>query len=132
MFYKPGTYEIPSDTKYVTLVQRIQLINPSDPADVAMVNQLQDQFTIQASSHDPFPEPQWDKSSMLVLRAEYEQEFQQYDQYEPDWMGPRGEVNEATRHLAAAGAWGLFPEKDAVYINYTGPADPKSVLRRDL
>lgn len=124
VFYEPGTYEIPSDTKYVTLVQRIQLMDPSDPADVALVNQLQDQFTIQASSHDPFPEPQWDKSSMLVLRAEYEQEFQQYDQYEPDWMGPRGEVNEATRHLAAAGAWGLFPEKDAVYINYTGPADP--------
>jgi hypothetical protein len=38
-------------------------------------------------------------------------------------MGPRGEVNEKTRHLAAAGAWGLFPEKDAVYINYAGPPD---------
>ena len=29
-------------------------------------------------------------------------------------------MNEATRHLAAAGAWGLFPNKDATYINYDG------------
>jgi hypothetical protein len=59
---------------------------------------------------------------MLALRAGYEKEFQTFAQYEPDWMGRRGEVNERTRHLAVAGAWGLFPEKDAVYINYTGPA----------
>jgi hypothetical protein len=59
---------------------------------------------------------------MLALRAEYEKEFQTFAQYEPDWMGPRGEVNEETRHLGVAGAWGLFPERDAVYINYTGPS----------
>jgi hypothetical protein len=35
-------------------------------------------------------------------------------------MGPRGSVDEATRHLAAAAAWGLFPEKDATYLNYFG------------
>lgn len=27
-------------------------------------------------------------------------------------------MNEKTRHLAAAGAWGLFPNRDATYINY--------------
>ncbi len=124
VFYEPGTYVIPSDTKYIGLVQRIQLMDPDDPADVQLVNDLQDKITIQATSADPFPVPPWDKESMLALRAEYEKEFQKYAQYEPDWMGPRGEVNEETRHLAAAGAWGLFPEKDAVYINDAGPADP--------
>ncbi|MEM6496102.1 MAG: DUF1214 domain-containing protein [Pseudomonadota bacterium] len=122
VFYEPGTYDIPGDTKYVSLIQRIQLMDPDDPGDVALVNDLQNQFVIEASSHDLFPEPDWDVDSMLSLRAGYEQEFQQFAQYEPDWMGPRGEVNEETRHLAVAGAWGLFPEKDAVYINYTGPA----------
>ena len=39
-------------------------------------------------------------------------------------MGPRGTVDEATRHIAAAAAWGLFPEKDATYLNYGGPHDP--------
>ncbi len=33
-------------------------------------------------------------------------------------MGKRGEVDEETRHIAAAAAWGLFPEKDATYLNY--------------
>ena len=124
VFYEPGTHKIPSDTNYVALVQRIQLMNPADPADVKLVNDLQDKITIKASSANPFPAPKWDKESMLALRAQYEKEFQKFAQYEPDWMGPRGQVNEKTRHLAAAGAWGLFPEKDAVYINYTGPADP--------
>ena len=126
VFYEPGTYDIPADTKYVSLIQRIQLMDPADPMDVALVNGLQKQITIQASSANVFPEPQWDRDSMLALRAEYEKEFQNFDQYEPDWMGPRGKVNENTRHLAAAGAWGLFPERDAVYINYTGPSEAEN------
>ena len=123
VFYEPGTHAIPDDTKYVALIQRIQLMNPSDPNDVALVNRLQKQITINATSATPFPVPEWDMASMLDLRAEYEKEFKKFAQYEPDWMGPRGEVNEETRHLGVAGAWGLFPEKDAVYINYTGPSE---------
>ena len=122
VFYEPGTYQIPGDTKYVSLIMRIQIMDPFDPQDVALVNKMQNEFNIKANSHDLFPEPQWDMDSMLALRSGYEVEFQKFDQYEPDWMGPRGEVNEKTRHLAVAGAWGLFPEKDAVYINYAGPA----------
>lgn len=38
-------------------------------------------------------------------------------------MGPRGTVDEARRHLAAAAAWGLNPQKDATYLNYAGPHD---------
>lgn len=121
VFYKPGTYDIPDDTKYVSLIMRIQIMDPSDPEDVALVNRMQNEFVIAANSHDLFPEPNWDVDSMLALRAGYETEFQTFAQYEPDWMGPRGAVNEDTRHLAVAGAWGLFPEKDAVYINYAGP-----------
>jgi hypothetical protein len=124
VFYEPGTHKIPGDTKYVAVIQRIQLMDPSEPGDVALVNKLQKSIEIEAASADPFPEPKWDKDSMLRLRAEYEREFQKFDQYAPDWMGPRGKVNEETRHLAVAGALFLFPEKDAVYINYTGPADP--------
>lgn len=129
VFYQSGTHKIPSDTKYVALVQRIQLMNPSDEEDIALVNKLQKQIKINATSADPFPDPKWDKASMLALRTEYEKEFQKFDQYESDWMGRRGEVNEETRHLAVAGAWGLFPEKDAVYINYTGPSDPNNCYR---
>ncbi|MEM8546622.1 MAG: DUF1254 domain-containing protein [Pseudomonadota bacterium] len=129
VFYAPGTHALPDDTKYVGLIQRIQLMDPDDPADVALVNELQKQITVEASSADPFPTPRWNRDEMLALRAGYEVEFQKFDQYEPDWMGPNGEVNEATRHLGVAGAWGLLPEKDAVYINYTGPANPDVCYR---
>lgn len=40
-------------------------------------------------------------------------------------QGPRGKVNEDTRHIAAAAAWGLFPEWDATYLNYNGGHDDK-------
>ena len=40
-------------------------------------------------------------------------------------MGPRGKVDETTRHIAAAAAWGLFPEWDATYLNYKGAGDSK-------
>ena len=124
VYYEPGTYDLPDHTKYVALIQRIQVMDPADPADIATINRMQNQFVIEAASNDLFPAPAWDTESMLALRAGYETEFQAFDQYEADWMGPRGAVNEQTRHLAVAGAWGLFPEKDAVYINYAGPPSP--------
>ena len=39
--------------------------------------------------------------------------------------GTTRSADEKIRHLACAGAWGLFPNKDALYINYNGhlPAD---------
>ena len=124
VFYEPGVHQLPDDTRYVALLTRVQLLDAADPADVAAANALQDRFVIEASSAEPFPQPQWDVETMLELRRQYEPEFKAFDQFEPDWMGPRGTVNEETRHLAAAGAWGLFPEEDAVYINYAGPDDP--------
>ena len=120
VIYTPGKHELPKDTKYMFVAVRIQLFNPNDPAEIAMVNKLQDQFIIEANSSDEFDKPTWDKSSLDSLRIEYEKEFSKYDRYPDDWMGPRGKVNEETRKYAAAGAWGLFPNKDATYINYNG------------
>jgi hypothetical protein len=45
-------------------------------------------------------------------------QFSTYGRYPDGWQGHRGKVDETTRHLAAAGAWGLFPNRDAVYINH--------------
>ena len=44
-------------------------------------------------------------------------------------MGPRGKVDEKTRHIAAAAAWGLFPEWDATYLNYNPGLDVKVCYR---
>ena len=124
VIYDSGTHELPRDTQYLGVGVRIQVFNPNDPDEIALVNRLQDQFVIQARSADPFPQLEWDQQSLDALRAEYENEFQKFAKYPSDWQGPRGKVNEQTRHLAAAGAWGLFPEWDATYIIYNGNHDP--------
>lgn len=98
---------------------RIQLYNPNDPHEVALVNALQDQFVITAKNALPLPPFNWDTASLDALRAKYEAEAAKIPNFN-GMMGPRGKVNEATRHIAAAAAWGLFPDRDAMYLNYFG------------
>ncbi len=120
VIYTTGTHELPKDTKYLALGIRIQVFNPNDPDEIALINKLQDQFIIKANNADPFAKPEWDQQSLSALTVKYEEEFKKFAKYPSDWQGPRGKVNEQTRHLAAAGAWGLFPEWDATYIIYSG------------
>jgi hypothetical protein len=110
----------------MALIMRIQVFDPADEEEIRLVNQLQNRFAINAASHDLFPEPEWNQEAMLALRAEYEAEFQKYNQYEPDWMGPKGGVDGQTRQLAVAGAQFLLPEEDAVYMTYVGPPSPSA------
>jgi hypothetical protein len=124
VIYEPGTHKLPEDTKYLGIGVRIQLFNPNDRDEISLVNQLQDLFVINANSAKPFLQPKWDKESLDALRSEYEKEGQKSEKYPSDWQGPRGKVNEQTRHIAAAIAWGLFPEWDATYINYSGNHEP--------
>lgn len=119
VIYKPGTHDLPRDTKYLGIGVRIQVFNPQDPQELALVNKLQDQFIIKASSSEPLPDFNWDTQSLQALTEEYEKRSAQYNSWQ-GMMGPRGKVNENTRHIAAAAAWGLFPEWDATYLNYSG------------
>ena len=123
VIYEPGTHSLATDTKYLGLIVRIQLLNPTDPEDVALVNALQDQLVIEAGSADPFPELQWDADSLEQLTAAYKAEFVKYEKYPDGFMGPRGSADETIRHIACAGAWGLFPNEHAVYIIYNGSHD---------
>jgi len=123
VFHEPGWHEIDSPTRYCVAVPRVELHDMRDEDEIAKVVEVLRSFTIEAGSAEDFVPADWDYDSMFALRAQYEQEFRTYTQYPAEWMGRRGEVDEETRHLAVAGAWGLFPEREAVYINYTGPAD---------
>ena len=119
-----GKHKIPEGTtKYVAAIPRVQLKNYSEE-EITLVNGLLDQFDVEASSADAFTPANWDWDSMFKMRAEYEKEFVNYEQYLADWMDVKGKANDKTRHLAVAGAWGLFPETESVYINYVGPSDP--------
>jgi hypothetical protein len=122
VIYSGGTHELPKDTKYLGIGVRIQVLNPADVDEIALVNKLQDQFIVKANSADPLPEFQWDLQSLKELTVRYEKESAQYSSWR-GMMGPRGKVDEKTRHIAAAAAWGLFPEWDATYLNYNGGHD---------
>jgi hypothetical protein len=122
VIYKAGTHKLPQDTKYLGVGVRIQMFNPKDTDELALVHKLQDQFIIKANSAEPLPEFNWDLPSLTALTARYEKESTQYSSWK-GMMGPRGKVDEKTRHIAAAAAWGLFPEWDATYLNYSGGHD---------
>jgi hypothetical protein len=122
VFYAPGTYPLPQDTKYLAVLVRTQLFNPKDPAEIAEVNRLQDSVLVKAASGDPLPPQRWDQASLKALTQRYEQEAKAYPSYK-GMMGPRGTVDEGTRHLAAAAGWGLNPEVDATYLSSTGAFD---------
>lgn len=125
VIYEAGTHKLPEDTKYLGVAVRIQLLKPTDPEDVKLVNTLQDQVVIKAGSADPFPEPKWDAASLEKLTAAFNAEFGKYDKYPDGFMAARGKADEKLRHLACAGAWGLFPNEHAVYINYNGKLPAK-------
>jgi hypothetical protein len=124
VIYTAGTHELPKDTKYLGIGIRIQVFNPKDAGEVALVNKLQDQFVIKANNADPLPEFKWDRQSLKTLTTQYEKDSAKYSSWK-GMQGPRGKVDEKTRHIAAAAAWGLFPEWDATYLNYSGGHDPK-------
>ena len=88
---------------------RTQLFNPNDPAEIALVNRLQDQVAVTAKSADPLPASDWDPASLKALTERYEKDSAQYTSWK-GMMGPRGKVDETIRHIAAAAAWGLFPK----------------------
>jgi hypothetical protein len=120
--YTSGTHDLPRDTQYLGLVVRIQVFNPKDENEIALINELQDQFIIKANSADPLSELEWDPLSLQALTDQYEKESAHYRSVS-GMMGPRGKVDEKTRHIAAAAGWGLFPEWDATYLNYSGGHD---------
>lgn len=124
VIYEPGTHVLPTDTKYLGLGLRIQIFDPEDVEERKFVNALQDQFVVTANSADLLPAFEWDTQSLDVLRAQYEKDSAKYSSWK-GMQGPRGKVNEDIRHIAAAAAWGLFPEWDATYLNYNGGHDDK-------
>ncbi len=125
VIYKSGTHKLPQDTKYLIMGVRIKVFNPKDKGEIALINKLQDQFIIKADSEDSLPAFKWNMDSLKAMTAQYEKDATQYDSYK-GMQGPRGKVDEKTRHIAAAAAYGLFPEWDATYLNYNGGHDDKS------
>ena len=118
VFHDPGKYHLTVEefgTPYVLAAARV-LVDPADPADVAAVNALQDQFALQAASARPFVIPAYDQASFDVTRAallELAKGLTGFDHA----FGARGDVDPVRHLIGTAAGWGGLPDGEAIYVN---------------
>lgn len=118
VFHKPGHYDLTVEefgTPYVLAAARV-LVDPADPADVAAVNALQDQFSLQASSGRPFVTPAYDQASFDATRAALLELAKGLGSFEHAF-GAKSEVNPVLHLIGTAAGWGGLPDREAVYVN---------------
>jgi hypothetical protein len=128
VFYGGGKRAILAHTRYVMLCFRIQIFNPNDKKELALVHELQDQFMVHANSKEPLPPFKWDKKSFNSLHKQYQKDSIKYSSWK-NMEGPRGTTNEKIRHIAATTAWGLLPQWDITYLNYNPKLDAKGCYK---
>ncbi len=118
VLHEAGDFELTIDefdTPYVLAGVRI-LVDPADPADVATVNALQDQFRLTARSAKPFVSPVYDEASLnatlqaLLERGRAVKGFAHA-------FGKKDEVDPDLHLIGTAGGRGGLPEQEAFYEN---------------
>jgi len=135
VFHKPGHYDLTVEefgTPYVLAAARV-LVDPADPADVAAVNALQDQFSLQASSARPFVMPVYDQPSFDATRAALLELAKGLGSFEHAF-GAKNEVNPVLHLIGTAAGWGGLPDREAVYVNVNPglPAGEYQLTVRDV
>jgi hypothetical protein len=105
-------------TRYLFAAVRT-LVDPADPKDVREVHELQDAIKVdQPGGPGRFEVPNWDPLSQQKVRDA----LLVLNETLPDLRragGRRGEVDPVRHLIATASAWGLNPDKDAIYLNVT-------------
>jgi len=135
VFHKPGQYDLTVEefgTPHVLAAARV-LVDPADPADVAAVNALQDQFSLQASSARPFVMPAYDQASFDATRAALLELAKGLGSFEHAF-GAENEVNPVLHLIGTAAGWGGLPDREAVYVNVNPglPAGEYQLTVRDV
>jgi hypothetical protein len=116
---KPRTYTRGQvGTRYLLAAART-LVDPTDPKDIQVVHKLQDAIKVdQPGGPGRFEVPKWDPVSQKKVRDA----LLVLNETLPDLKragGRRGEVDPVRHLIATASAWGLNPDKDAIYLNVT-------------
>jgi hypothetical protein len=118
--YGKGTHTLDRETigtRYVMTWVRT-FVDPSDPRDVEQVHALQDALKVSQKGVGKLETPNWDLASQKKVRDA----LLVLNETLPDLRraGGRREDVDPVRHLiATASAWGLNPDKDAIYLNVT-------------
>jgi hypothetical protein len=131
VMYSPGTYTFTRDaigTRYVLMAVRT-LVDPNDPVDIDAVHALQDAITAEQAGVGSFEVPDWDPVSQKEVRDA----LLALARTLPDSKGGFGSQQDTdpVRHLiCSASAWGGNPEKDALYLTVTPPANDGAMVHR--
>jgi hypothetical protein len=118
IIHDPGVVALRAEafgSSYVLAAARI-MVNPSDPADVAAVNGLQDQLGVTAGSARPFVPEQYDEPSLDATRNALLELGRGLTGYERVF-GARQDVDPVRHLIGTAVGWGGLPEQEAFYIN---------------
>lgn len=117
ILHDPGEHSLTLaevDTPWVAVAARI-LVDPTDAADVARVNALQDELRIEAGTSRPFQPPDYDRASLDATRKallELAKHLGRFDHA----FGARGDVDPVRHLVATAAGWGGLPDQEARYL----------------
>src|SRR5262249_40905765 len=129
--YGAGGHALSRDavgTRYVFAAVRI-LVDPNDRGDVEQVHALQDAIAATQRSAGSFEVPRWDRARQKTVRDA----LLTLGSTLPDLRrggGSRKEVDPVRHLIATASGWGLNPDRDAIYLNVTPPANDGSGVYR--
>ena len=117
VFHEAGEHALTLDefdTPWVAVAARI-LVDPADEDDVAAVNRLQDQITLEAESAKPFEPPDYDTAALDSTREallELARGLSSFDHA----FGAKSYVDPVRHLLGTAAGWGGLPDEEARYI----------------
>ena len=135
VFHSGGTYHLTTaefGTPWVLVASRI-LVDPTDPADVATVNELQDGLKIETASTAEFVMPDYDKESFDDVREALLTLSRHMGRF-IHGFGKRSEVDPVLHLIGTANGWGGLPDEEASYatIEPNLPVGDYEITVRDV
>jgi hypothetical protein len=132
IFHDAGSYTFTAkqfDTRYV-LAEFRTFVDPNDPKDMEQVHALQDAVKIdQPGGPGRLELPNWDQASLKKVRDA----LIVLNSTLPDLRrasGLPGQVDLVRHLIATASAWGLNPDKEAIYLNVTPTKNDGATIHR--
>lgn len=116
VFHGGGSYTLDMetfDTPYVIVYLRT-LVDADDPDDVAAVNAIQDQMTIEAAAANPFVMPNYDADSYEAL-VQALNALLPFTDGISGTFGAKKDVNPVRHLIGTAVGWGGLPDTEAYY-----------------
>ena len=130
-FVEPGTYTLTQEnvgSRYVMIAMRTQ-VDVTDPADLAIVHELQDQLKLEQKAKGAFaPSGNWDMEEMLAMRAKYQEIGKAGGITSEVMFGKKGEVPLKEHNAGTAMGWGGLTPERAVYPSIYGESVEPQIL----